>query len=102
MRPSMLACLTSALLSLPLCAAELPPLKLDTNITLSGLSSGAYMAGQYHLAFAENVDGVAMIAAGPVYCAQNSLGLALEHCFNKDSTLIKDRGGASTLQPNKK
>lgn len=83
MRPSMLACLTSALLSLPFYAAELPPLKLDANITLSGLSSGAYMAGQYHLAFAEHVDGVAMIAAGPVYCAQNSLGLALEHCFNK-------------------
>lgn len=83
MRLSMLASLTSALLSLPLYAAELPSLKLDANITLSGLSSGAYMAGQYHLAFAEHVDGVAMIAAGPVYCAQNSLGLALEHCFNK-------------------
>ena len=95
MRPSMLAYLTSALLSLPLYATELPSLKLDANITLSGLSSGAYMAGQYHLAFAEHVDGVAMIAAGPVYCAQNSLGLALEHCFNK-ATSAPDMAAINT------
>ncbi|MGP9801121.1 extracellular catalytic domain type 2 short-chain-length polyhydroxyalkanoate depolymerase [Rheinheimera sp. NSM] len=72
-------------LALPLGATEpaLPQLALADNITLSGLSSGAYFAGQYHLAFAEQVEGVAMLAGGPVYCAQNSLGLALEHCFNK-------------------
>ncbi|QBL09273.1 polyhydroxybutyrate depolymerase [Rheinheimera sp. D18] len=64
----------------------LSDLKLEQSITLSGLSSGAYMAGQYHVAFAEQVDGVAMLASGPVYCAQNSLGLALEHCFNKDTS----------------
>ncbi|NRQ43015.1 polyhydroxybutyrate depolymerase [Rheinheimera sp. YQF-2] len=75
-------------LSLPLVANDttVPELALADNITLSGLSSGAYFAGQYHLAFAEQVDGVAMLAGGPVYCAQNSLGLALEHCFNKDSS----------------
>lgn len=61
-------------------------LDLDKTITVSGLSSGAYMAGQYHQAFAGEVKGVAMLAAGPVYCAQNSLGLALEHCFNKDTS----------------
>jgi poly(3-hydroxybutyrate) depolymerase len=64
----------------------LPMLNLTEQITLSGLSSGAYMAGQYHLAFADEVKGIAMLAAGPVYCAQNSLGLALEHCFNKDAS----------------
>lgn len=78
------AYLALASASQPLSAAdELPKLNLQQNITLSGLSSGAYMAGQYHLAFADQVDGIAMLAAGPVYCAQNSLGLALEHCFNK-------------------
>ena len=61
-------------------------LDLDETITVSGLSSGAYMAGQYHQAFASQVKGVAMLAGGPVYCAQNSLGLALEHCFNKDTS----------------
>ena len=64
----------------------LPQLNLAEQITLSGLSSGAYMAGQYHLAFAEHVSGVAMLSGGPVYCAQNSLGLALEHCFNKETS----------------
>lgn len=73
--------------ALPLTAEQtLPKLQLAEQITLSGLSSGAYMAGQYHLAFAEQVSGVAMLAGGPVYCAQNSLGLALEHCFNKASS----------------
>ncbi len=59
----------------------LPALNLAHPITLSGLSSGAYMAGQYHQAFAEEVIGVAMIAAGPVYCAQNNLQHALTHCM---------------------
>ena len=78
-----LATLISVLASLPLDAQTLPELNLEPQITLSGLSSGAYMAGQYHLAHAEQVTGVAMLAGGPVYCAQNSLGLALEHCLNK-------------------
>ncbi|MEO3879928.1 extracellular catalytic domain type 2 short-chain-length polyhydroxyalkanoate depolymerase [Rheinheimera fenheensis] len=85
-----------------------PKLILQPTITLSGLSSGAYMAGQYHLAFAEQVDGVAMLAAGPVYCAQNSLGLALEHCFNKASSnpdmtainnYLKDQQAQGNLAP---
>ena len=85
MRAISLVYLAVITISPPLSAtvADMPKLKLAPTITLSGLSSGAYMAGQYHLAFAEQVDGVAMLAAGPVYCAQNSLGLALEHCFNK-------------------
>lgn len=59
----------------------LPTLNLAKDLTLSGLSSGAYMAGQYHHAFAEDVVGVAMLAAGPVYCAQNNLQQALSHCM---------------------
>jgi poly(3-hydroxybutyrate) depolymerase len=88
MQHYVLAALVLAATSQPLAADTdpVPKLTLQPTITLSGLSSGAYMAGQYHLAFAEQVDGVAMLAAGPVYCAQNSLGLALEHCFNKASS----------------
>ncbi|GHG77198.1 depolymerase [Alishewanella longhuensis] len=62
-------------------AESLPSLNLASEITLSGLSSGAYMAGQYHQAFAEEVSGVAMLAAGPVYCAQNNLQQAIGHCM---------------------
>ncbi len=105
-----LAALLFAATSQPLAADTdtLPKLTLQPNITLSGLSSGAYMAGQYHLAFAEQVDGVAMLAAGPVYCAQNSLGLALEHCFNKASSApdmtainsyLKDQQNNGNLAP---
>ncbi|MDP5134805.1 polyhydroxybutyrate depolymerase [Rheinheimera baltica] len=75
--------LLSAISYAALATSPIPELQLTKQITLSGLSSGAYMAGQYHQAFAEQVEGVAMLAGGPVYCAQNSLGLALEHCFNK-------------------
>lgn len=60
---------------------RLPPLNLTTTITVSGLSSGAYMAGQYHQAFAEDITGVAMLAGGPVYCAENNLQQALSHCL---------------------
>ena len=85
LKPS-LATLFSVFSACAVASQTLPNLKLDSKITLSGLSSGAYMAGQYHLAYAEQVTGVAMLAGGPVYCAQNSLGIALEHCLNKASS----------------
>jgi poly(3-hydroxybutyrate) depolymerase len=62
---------------------SLPKLQLAPEITVSGLSSGGYMAAQYHLAFSKQVQGAAIIAAGPVYCAANSLQTALTHCLNK-------------------
>lgn len=65
-------------------ATELPKLNLDVEqITLSGLSSGAYMAGQYHVAHAEQVSGVGLIAGGPYFCAQGSIFTALSQCVNK-------------------
>lgn len=70
------------LLNHPAMASDsLPALNLEQQITLSGVSSGGYMAGQYHQAFAEEVKGVAMLAAGPVYCAQNDISQALTHCM---------------------
>jgi poly(3-hydroxybutyrate) depolymerase len=64
--------------------AALPALKLDlTQTTVSGLSSGGYMAAQFQLAHADWVKGAAIVAAGPVYCAQNNLMTALDHCINK-------------------
>lgn len=38
-------------------------------ITLSGVSSGGYMAQQFHVAHAGHVTGVAIIAGGPYRCA---------------------------------
>lgn len=62
---------------------KLPPLQLAPEVTVSGLSSGAYMAGQYHLAFSQEVKGVGLIAGGPWGCAQAQLSVALADCMAK-------------------
>ena len=53
-------------------AAELlPALAADaTQTSVSGISSGAYMAGQYEIAHASTVIGAAIIAGGPYGCAE--------------------------------
>jgi len=66
--------------------APLPELHLTGPLTVSGLSSGGYMAVQFHLAFSDLVDGAGVIAAGPWGCAQNSLVTALADCLNKDKS----------------
>lgn len=57
-------------------------LKTDS-ITVSGLSSGGYMANQLHLAYSDWVKGVGILAAGPYYCAQGDIGTALNQCVDK-------------------
>jgi poly(3-hydroxybutyrate) depolymerase len=49
-------------------------------ITVSGISSGGYMAGQFHLAHSSAISGLGIIAAGPYGCAQNSMTTALGPC----------------------
>ena len=84
--------LTSKLLALTLVIApaytiaDVSKLQLDEQITVSGLSSGAYMAVQFHVAFSEQVNGAALIAGGPLYCAQNTLATAFAHCMGKADT----------------
>jgi predicted peptidase len=71
-------------------------LNLDlTKIGVSGLSSGGYMANQFHIAHSDWVDKVGIIAAGPYYCAQNSIKTALGQCVNKSTDATK---GNLTLQ----
>ncbi len=89
-------------------AEALPKLKLEPMITVSGISSGGYMATQFHLAHAEQVSGVGIIAGGPYGCAENSLGTALGRCVGKaDANLdigqlvqrAKKRAEAGELAP---
>jgi len=62
--------------------AALPRLKLDpARTTVSGLSSGAYMAHQVHVAFSDHVAGAALIAGGPYHCADGTLETALARCM---------------------
>jgi len=62
-----------------------PELKLDpASLTVSGFSSGGYMAVQYHVAHSRSVAGAGIIAAGPWYCAEASLARALGSCMQGD------------------
>ena len=49
--------------------------------TVSGVSSGAFMAIQNHVAYNKDVVGVAAIAGGPFFCAQAKLEIALHACM---------------------
>lgn len=56
----------------------LPALAANTMETsVSGISSGAYMAGQFQLAHGEEVKGAAIIAGGPYGCAESVFGNAM-------------------------
>ena len=75
--------LTAAVLVLGTAAAAraaepLPALGVDAAQTsVSGISSGAYMAGQFHLAFSTTVVGAGVVAGGPWGCASNGSGDSL-------------------------
>ncbi len=51
-----------------------------TDISVSGLSSGAFMAVQFDVAYSDIVTGAGIIAGGPYYCAQGQLALATGVC----------------------
>jgi len=63
-------------------ADPLPALGADpTHVTVSGVSSGGYMAVQLHVAHSAVVKGAGVIAGGPYYCAQGSLWIAYNNCM---------------------
>lgn len=54
-------------------AIKLPAYQVDLNQTsVSGLSSGAFMAAQFQVAFSSTLVGAGVIAGGPFYCAGSS------------------------------
>ena len=62
-------------------AEPLPALGAQPDsVTVSGVSSGAYMAVQLHVAHSRSVRGAGAIAGGPYYCAQGSLWMAYYDC----------------------
>ncbi|MCW5656194.1 MAG: hypothetical protein KIT60_00700 [Burkholderiaceae bacterium] len=67
-------------------AAPLSALKIDaSSVTVSGLSSGGYMATQLHVAWSSVFKGAGVIAAGPYYCAQGLATFATTRCLTRDS-----------------
>ncbi len=63
-------------------AEPLPEMQLDpTGTTVSGLSSGAYMAVQLHIANSRSIIGAGVVAGGPYFCAEGRLPTALNRCM---------------------
>jgi hypothetical protein len=48
--------------------------------SVSGISSGGYMANQFHVAYSSIVIGAGILAAGPFYCAKGNVATALTDC----------------------
>jgi poly(3-hydroxybutyrate) depolymerase len=68
--------------SIAAAAERLPGYGADTStFTVSGVSSGGYMAVQMHVAHSSRVTGMGALAGGPYYCAQGSLWTAMNHCM---------------------
>ncbi|MDF0668472.1 MAG: hypothetical protein P0119_20680 [Nitrospira sp.] len=65
----------------------LPPYNADLSQTsLSGVSSGGYMAVQFHVAYSSMIKGVGIIAGGPYNCAEDSVWRATHNCMDPDSS----------------
>ena len=81
-RCPLLACLAAlAAAGRVLAADPLPAYGADGNaITVSGISSGGFMAVQFHVAHSRTVTGVGVLAGGPYYCAQGSLWTGFYGC----------------------
>lgn len=68
------ACVSANVVPLPKFNAKRP-------ITVSGLSSGAFMAVQVHVAYSSWVSGAGVFAGGPFYCAEDSVAGAFDTCM---------------------
>ncbi len=53
----------------------------SSRISVSGMSSGAMMATQLHIAHSSLFNGVALLSGGPWYCARGSMNRALGPCM---------------------
>jgi poly(3-hydroxybutyrate) depolymerase len=69
---------------------SLPALSLDPDgTTVSGLSSGAFMAVQMHVAHASTIHGAAVFAGGPYDCSLGSVLVATSTCMAPtDASLV--------------
>lgn len=70
-------------------AAPLPQLMIDkTQTSVSGVSSGGYMAVQLHVAYSATFKkGVGVVAAGPFNCADDSVVYATGRCMTHSTSI---------------
>ena len=86
-----------ALIGLSACSGEqVPPLQAlnidHDRVAVAGMSSGAYMAPQLHLAYSNRLRGAALFAGGPYGCARGDLNIALGGCMNPSKAAQPDIG----------
>jgi poly(3-hydroxybutyrate) depolymerase len=68
--------------------ALLAPLPIDpASVTVSGISSGADMAVQFHVAYSGLVNGAGLVAGAPYYCAADSLRHSMGRCMKGDEEI---------------
>jgi len=87
-------------------AAPLPALSINpAEVSVSGISSGGYMAVQLHVAYSNTFHkGIGVVAGGPFYCAEGSVLNAIGRCMAHrsaipiDSLINHARSWASTGQ----
>jgi hypothetical protein len=85
---------------LPTEVQQIPALNADlSQLTVSGLSSGAFMAHQLHVAFSDRIKGAGIIAGGPYGCSGGSSCQAVKACMNNeaDPTLGSPMPGTDQL-----
>lgn len=70
-------------------ASQLPTLSIDpSEISVSGLSSGGFMAVQVHVAHSATFKrGAGIVAGGPYYCSEGSLANAIGRCMAHSSSI---------------
>ena len=88
-------------------ASALPALQVDlSQTTVSGLSSGGYMAAQFAVAYSATVSGAGIVAGGPYYCASQPgrfpyiayLNNALTTCMNPGDAQVPPPDAAGLLR----
>ncbi|XP_077985960.1 poly(3-hydroxybutyrate) depolymerase-like [Glandiceps talaboti] len=58
-----------------------------TQVSVSGTSSGAYMAIQMHVAYSASIMGSGVVAGGPYHCAKGSTLTALQACMSNPNQI---------------
>eukprot|EP01133_Synstelium_polycarpum_P003864 gene3864-4468_t len=67
-----------------------------SNVTVSGISSGAYIAVQYHVAYSSEIVGAGVVAGGPYYCANGNVVTAQTSCMADPDLISLDELWAAT------
>lgn len=86
--PAILAASLSSVILQAHAAVTLPAYNVDpAQTSVSGLSSGGFMAVQLHVAYSSLFKaGAGIVAGGPFFCAQGSLSTAVGPCMAATST----------------